>query len=133
MKCHPYFLLLLLAGVQIFELQVTKWLNPMIKNPIVCTESCHGKTIKVTTTDTLVIELAVQLGTGYSWMEASATEWKAANQALTEEAVTPGQPQYQRFYYTNPKQKGKYTLHLNYKRAWEESFLKTFVVTIKVS
>ena len=103
---------------------------------VTVTEQDAGKTIELKTGDILLISLEGNITTGYSWIPAPQTPVvleQVGDVAVTPESDAVGAPGtlVQTFKATAT---GQTTLHLDYKRSWEENIApeKTFEVTIVV-
>lgn len=103
---------------------------------ITISEQDAGKTIELKTGDTLIVSLEGNMTTGFSWIPAA--QKPALLEQVGDVTVTPasdavGAPG--KIILTfKATEKGQATLHLDYKRSWEENVApeKTFEVTVVV-
>ncbi len=105
-------------------------------NTVTITEQDAGKTVELKTGDTLIVTLEGNMTTGFSWIPA--TQNPVLLKQVGDVAVTPvsnalGAPGKIVLNF-KATQTGQTTLHLDYKRSWEENVapVKTFEVTVTV-
>jgi inhibitor of cysteine peptidase len=103
---------------------------------VTITEQDAGKTIELKTGDTLLISLKGNMTTGYSWIPAPQTPVlleQVGDVTVTPESDAIGAPGTIVLTF-KATEKGQTTLHLDYKRSWEEGVApeKTFEVTVVV-
>jgi predicted secreted protein len=105
-------------------------------NTITITEQDAGKTIELNAGDTLLISLEGNMTTGYSWIPAPQTPVlleQVGDIAVTPDSDAVGAPGTLVLTFKTTET-GQTTLHLDYKRSWEENVEpeKTFEVTVIV-
>jgi predicted secreted protein len=109
---------------------------PAHENAIaVLTEADSGKIVTLTLGQTLRVELPASFGTGYSWQVTEMPPLlKQAGSAAGGAAQYPGQTERQILTFTAAT-RGKGTLVLEYRRAWEKTATpaKAFSATVEIS
>lgn len=108
--------------------------QPVDLNEMVLNEQHHNRQIEVNYSDTLVVELAYQAGTGYYWTwledDGSHTILKLIDIQSQSEPSRPGEKAQQQFRFSVVA-RGTYKLNLHLKRQWEDSILRTYSVTLE--
>jgi predicted secreted protein len=102
---------------------------------MVLNEQHHNQQVTLAYQDTIAVELTHQSGTGYYWVwnetDGSAKALKLLDEKSISSQNTLGGKSTQRFLFSVVA-KGKYELHLDLKRSWEDSILQTYSVHLLI-
>ena len=102
--------------------------------PVTITDAQNGKDVQVTSGQILIVKLAGNPSTGYSWgVSGDPAPLKLEKTSYENNTSTPGAPQTAVFQFTAAS-KGAATLVLLYRRAWEYNVqaVRTFRVNVRV-
>lgn len=129
----------LTAACYSLELQTSTSANPSRNSPpaVTVTDQNNGKDIDLISGETLVVKLASNRSTGYTWTvsgdPAPLTLDKTSYHKSTKSAAAVGSPGVQIFHFSATAA-GIATLNLVYRRSWEYNMppAKTFTLRVNV-